>query len=667
MIEWVRNHRQTSFCIVLVLATFAVYLPVRNHEFVRFDDDVYITQNSNVQSGLSWQNIKWAFTTRQAGNWHPLTWLSHMLDCTLFGQNAGRHHLVNVLFHLANTILLFIVLSRMTKGLFTSAFVAALFALHPLHIESVAWAAERKDVLSTLFWLLTILAYVRYTQRPSAGRYIAAIAFFVLGLLSKPMLVTLPFVLLLLDYWPLERIRNPKSEIRNSGFSILNSLIEKIPFFALSAISSLITFFVQQKGGAMSVIPLGMRIDNAICSYLNYIGKMFWPLRLAVFYPLAPGYFPVARAVIYAVILALVTVLLVYHGRRFKYLLVGWLWYIGTLVPVIGIVQVGSQAMADRYTYIPLIGLFIIIAFGAADLLRNIPFRKSISAALALVILSACVLVTSLQLRFWKNSFLLLDHTMTIVENSSASVFSGLGNPADSAKHLSGAFRDIPNSPIIHNNFANVLKDVGKFDEAIEHYKFALELDPNFDVARRNLASVLVARGDYDEAIKQIKISKGPDVDVAWLHQDLAVYLKTQGKIEDAVIQLKKAIALKPDSAGLLNSIGIALVENGQPAEAVEYYNRVLRIDPNNIFTHGRLALALATLGRTDEAIGHCRVVLNARPNDVEMHINLGLLLQKQGKLDEAVESYKKALQIDPSCKRASDALAALAQQKKRQ
>jgi tetratricopeptide (TPR) repeat protein len=662
MIECVRNHRQMLLCIVLVMATFAVYLPVRNHEFVRFDDDVYITQNPNVQSGLSLQNIKWAFTTQQATNWHPLTWLSHMLDCTLFGQNAGRHHLVNVLFHLANTILLFVVLSRMTKGLFPSAFVAALFALHPLHVESVAWAAERKDVLSTLFWLLTMLAYVRYTQRPSAGRYLAAIAFFVLGLLSKPMLVTLPFVLILLDYWPLNRIN---SKLAGEGrFSILNSIREKVPFFALSAISSLITFIVQQKGGAMSAIPLNIRIDNAICSYLSYIGKMIWPIRLAVFYPFAPGNLSPAEVVVYAVILVLITILLVYHGRRCKYLLVGWLWYLGTLVPVIGLVQVGAQAMADRYTYIPLMGLFIIIAFGGADLLRNIPFRKSVSAVLALVILSACILVTSLQLRFWKNSYLLFDHTMSIIENSSANVFSGLGSPADFDKHLAGAFKYIPNSPVIHNNFANVLRDDGKLDEAIEHYKFALEFDPDFTLARRNLATAFVARGRYDEAVEQSKISKGPDADVARLYQDLAAFLKSQGKTEDAVIQLKKALALKPDSIGLLNSIGLALVENGQPAEAVEYYNRALRIDPNDILTHGQLVLALAPLGRIDEAIEHCRVVLAARPNDAEMQTNLGILLQRQGKLDEAVESYKKALQIDPSCKRASDALA---QQKNRQ
>ena len=416
----------------LAIVTLAVYWPVHNHQFVNYDDNVYVTENQTIHSGPTLQNIKWAFTTGYASNWHPLTWLSLMLDCRLFGINAPAHHIVNLLFHIANTLLLLIVLNRMTKQLWPSAFVAALFALHPLHVESVAWVAERKDVLSTLFWLLTMLAYA--ICRASIGRpLLFTLVLFVLGLMSKPMLVTLPFVLLLLDYWPLGRLFNPR-------FSIIRLLLEKLPFIIFSAASSIITFIVQQKGGAMAAIPFKERIANTAISYLTYIGKMFWPAHLAVFYPHPAGFISAAKAISYALTLILITAILLYYGRRYKYLAVGWLWYLGTLVPVIGIVQVGSQAMADRYAYVPLIGLFVIIAFTIAELAPKIPFRKIFLTVLAAAVLIACVIATSIQLKFWKNSFLLFEHTLAVIQgnsimqNNSANVIIDQGKPEDTAK-----------------------------------------------------------------------------------------------------------------------------------------------------------------------------------------------------------------------------------------
>lgn len=663
MIEQVHNRRYLLVCILLGAATFAVYLPVRNHEFVYYDDNVYVTKNPNVQSGLSWQGVKWAFTSGYASNWHPLTWLSHQLDCQLFGLNAGAHHIVNILVHVANTILLFIVLNRMTKGFWQSAFVAGLFALHPLHVESVAWVAERKDVLSTLLWLLTMLSYVRYAERPSAGRYIVTLVLFALGLMAKPMLVTLPFVLLLLDYWPLGRLGNPK-------YSIRRLLFEKLPLLFLSAASSVVTYLVQQKTGAVIAMPLSERIPNAICSYLTYIGKMIWPVRLAVFYVHPVNTLPAVRVVTYAVILVLMTVFFACYNRRHRYLLTGWLWYIGTLVPVIGIVQVGAQAMADRYTYVPLIGLFIIIAFVAAQLSGKIPLRKIILPAAAGVILLASALVTSIQLKYWKNSFALFDHALTVIENNAvmqnnyANILSELGRPAEAVKHLDEALKYIPNSPVIHNNFGIALEDLGRLDEAIEHYNFALELDPNFTLAHYNLGVALVKQGRYDEAVRHYKLYIGPDVNVTDVQQDLAKMLARQGKVADAVGQFQKVLAARPDSAEVLSNLGYALAQSGDPEQAIKYYNNALRIDPDHIITHGRLALALAAVGRIDEAIDQCRIVLKARPDDAEMFTNLGILLQSKGNLEEASEAYKKAVQIDPNSTKARENLTALTQNK---
>jgi Tfp pilus assembly protein PilF len=584
MAEHIHNYRLVLLCFLLAVVTSAVYLPVRNHEFVRYDDDVYVTRNPNVQSGLTAQNIKWAFTTVHAANWHPLTWLSHQLDCQLFGQNSGAPHLVNVVFHVVNTLLLFVVLNRMTKRLWPSAFVAALFALHPLHVESVAWVAERKDVLSTLFGLLTMLAYVRYAERSSVVRYLVTLVLFALGLLAKPMLVTLPFVLLLLDYWPLNRLLNSK-------FSILNSLFEKLPFFFLSAVSSVITYITQQKSGAMSdvhLVSFRERIANAIVSYLDYIGKMIWPARLAVLYPLPIGGIPAAKVVLYAIILVLITALIIYHGRRRKYLLVGWLLFLGTLVPVIGIVQVGAQAMADRYAYVPLIGLFIIIAFAAADLFEKIPFRKIVLTTLAGAILPACAVVTSIQLKYWKNSFSLFEHTIAVTKNnyvifnSYASVIGPLGRYEEAAKYLTEAVRIMPNFPEAHHNLGNALRNLGNLDQAIRHYNISLQLDPTYTSAHYGLGLALADKGDYDAAIEHYKICLGPDAD---LKRNTAAARTT-----DQSLNITRA---GPDTPKLLSTIGSAYAQKGQYAQAVEYYKKALQIDPN--FTKAREGLDAVT------------------------------------------------------------------------
>ncbi|MBN2019371.1 MAG: tetratricopeptide repeat protein [Sedimentisphaerales bacterium] len=660
------KYRVPLLCALLAVVTFAVYLPVRNHEFVNYDDDDYVTDNPNIKSGFSWQNFKWAFTTGRSSNWHPLTWLSLMLDCTLFGVKSGPLHLINVVFHITNTLLLFVVFNRMTKRSWASAFIAALFAVHPLHVESVAWVAERKDVLSTLFWLLTMLAYIRYTERKSIIAYITAIVLFGLGLMAKPMLVTLPFVLILLDYWPLSRFLNSK-------FSILNSIIEKLPFFILTIVSSVITFIFQRKGGAVTAIFFKDRILNALCSYLAYIWKMFVPTRLAVLYPhpasiSAGDGMLIVKAVVSAIILILITALLLYYGRRYKYLAFGWLWYLGTLVPVIGIIQVGVQAMADRYTYIPLIGLFVIIAFGAADLLKHIPLSRRVLSTMAAVVLLACVLSTSAQLKHWQTSLTLFEHALAVTKNN-YTILNNYGNslsdqdrPYEAVIYFNEAIKILPNAPDIRNNFGVALKKLDRIDDAIEQYNIALRLEPNYAVAHLNLGVALMAKGEYDAAIEHYKFYLGCDANDVNLQQGMAISLATQGKVGDAVGRFKKALAARPDSAEVLGNLGYALAQSGKPGEALEYYYRSLLLDPNNIITHGRLALALAAVGKIDESIEQCRIVLAARPDDAEMHTNLGILLQAKGKFDQAVESYKKALQFDPNDQKARENLNALTQ-----
>jgi protein O-mannosyl-transferase len=529
-----RKRLYLLLCTVLVLAVIIVYWPARNNDFINFDDDVYVTDNPNIQSGLNWQSVKWALTTSYFSYWHPLTWLSHTLDWQLFGGRPGPQHLVNVFLHAANSLLLFIVLNRVTKRIWPCIFVAGLFALHPLNVESVAWIAERKNVLSTLFWFLTMLAYARYAERPSAGRFIAAIVFFEMGLMSKPMLVTLPFVLLLLDYWPLGRFSASRR-------SITKLILEKVPFILLAGVSCIITFISQKQVGTVTSAPFKERFANVICSYIDYIGKMFWPSHLGVLYPFPADFLPVAKVIPDGILLILITALVFYYGRRFKYLIVCWLWYLGTLVPVIGIIHVGGQAMADRYSYVPLIGIFIIIAFGAADLSLKIPFRKVILATLASAVLLACAVVTSIQLTYWKDSLTLFDHTLTVIESKSSHVVS-----AASGRHLDEAFRFIPNSPVIHNNYGNALRKAGRIDEAIDYYKFALLLDPKYASARYNLAISLGVKGRYDEAAEQCRIYLSMYPNDADMQTNLGIMLLKQGKLDEAIESIKKALQIDP-------------------------------------------------------------------------------------------------------------------------
>ena len=493
--------RVILICLVLTSMVLAVFAQVRSHEFINYDDYDYVTGNNAVLTGLSWQNVQWAFTTNQASNWHPLTWLSLMLDRQLFGVNPAGFHITNLILHIANILLLFMVLKKMTGALWQSAFVAALFALHPLHVESVAWIAERKDVLSTFFWLLAMLTYVRYVKQPNTARYLLVLLIFALGLMAKPMLVTLPFVLLLLDYWPFQR------KISR------HLLVEKIPFFALSVISSIITFLVQQNTAMTDIdaFSLNGRIANVFLSYAQYIGKMFWPQNLAVFYPFSTERIPFWQVAACVLLLLGISVFVVYLGRNQKYLLVGWFWFVGTLVPVIGIIQVGSQAMADRYTYVPLIGLFIMVSFGGAELFGKLRYGIRISAVSAAVIISALMVCTYRQAGFWRSSITLFEHATQVTQNNYLA-YSNLSNAFGQKGDYDAAIKNGLESLRIRPNYDRPCYNLGMAyyfkgdrEKAIYYWTDTLKINPKYPDANYNLATVFLAKNDTAGAIKHLQ------------------------------------------------------------------------------------------------------------------------------------------------------------------
>ncbi|MDD5063915.1 MAG: tetratricopeptide repeat protein [Phycisphaerae bacterium] len=598
-------------CVVLVLTTVIAYEQVRYNDFVGYDDYSYVTENPNVTGGITSESIRWAFTTPYAYNWHPLTWLSHMLDCRLFGLNPTGHHIINLLFHIANTLLLFWVLKRMTGAIWQSAFVAAVFALHPLHVESVAWAAERKDVLSSFFWMLTMIAYVRYAEQPSIKRYLPVVLAFSLGLLSKPMVVTLPFVLLLLDWWPLGRGKWGRL------------IAEKIPLFALAAVSSLVTYIVQQRTGAMAgadLLPVTIRTTNALVSYINYIGKMIYPSGLAVFYP-HPLKLQIWQPIVSAVMLTVISTIVIYMGRRRRYLAVGWLWYLGTLVPVVGLVQVGLQAMADRYTYLPLIGIFIMVSWGAAELTAKWRYRNAVLGITASVILVAMLICTRTQMHYWQNSLTLFGRALEVTEDNQ----------------------------VMQTNYGNALLEKGQFEESITHLKEALKLRPEDFEARYNLGLAFLNLGKIDEAIVCFTESLKTSDKVYKVHSDLGLAYAEKGNLDMAIGHYKEALRLQPDYVKAINNLGSALKKQGKIDEAIKQWERALQLQPDFANPHYNLGVAMAEQGKYDDAVNHLKEALRIRPGWAEAHYELGGVYIRQGKRKQAAEQFAEALRLDPN------------------
>jgi tetratricopeptide (TPR) repeat protein len=596
---------------LLTIGTLAVFSSVRHHDFINYDDNLYVTENEHVLAGLTWQGVIWAFTATHAWNWHPLTWLSHMLDCELFGVGAGGHHLTNLLLHAANSVLLFLVLFMMTRALWRSAVVAALFALHPLHVESVAWVSERKDVLSTLFWISAMGAYTWYARAPGWRRYLVVCCLVALGLMAKPMLVTLPLVFLLLDYWPLGRLHFDQR-------SSVSSLVwEKIPLFVLSALSAVVTFLVQQQEGAiqsLELVPLKVRVANALVAYAGYLRKMIWPKDLAVFYP-HPGSVPFWKPAVACFFLLAVCVLVKHKGRLHPYLVTGWLWYLGTLVPVIGIVQVGAHSMADRYAYVPLIGLFIMLVWGTHDLTREWLYRKIILVPLVTAYILALAAGTWQHLGHWKNSISLFEHAVRVTSNNYiahlnlGTAWYSKGEVDVAISHFSKALRINANHANIHDSLGVALLAKGRFKEAIPHFSRALEIDPDAEGAKGNLK---IALRHMDE----------PD-DEAEGHNRKAIALAAEGKVDAAIALFKEAIRMKPDFFEGHYNLGNAFARQEELDEAIHHYEEAIRISPHYAEARNNLGIALAKQGKLDEAIEHFSGALQIRPDFSEARKNL--------------------------------------------
>ena len=602
---------------LLAIMTLAVFWQVLGHDFLNYDDDDYITANRYVREGLTPASVAWAFTTFHESNWHPITWLSHMLDYRLFGLHAIGHHFVSLLIHLANVLLLYQILRSMTGSIWRSGFVAALFAVHPLHVESVAWVSERKDVISTLFALLAILAYLHYVACPGLLRYALVVGLFALGLMSKPMVVSLPAVLLLLDYWPLDRLN---SVGRFQRFRRL--LAEKLPLLVLSTASSVVTCLAQKSGqslGTLERFPLVARIGNALVSYVAYIWKAVYPAKLAVFYPHPGSSLSLSEIIGAFAFLTCVTWLAVLAASRRPYIAVGWLWYIVTLVPAIGLIQVGWQGMADRYTYVPLVGLFIIAAWGIPDLVCGLvsrwktkpsegyvlPFSSALSlgvvACMSIIILAAAAWK---QTGYWKDNFTLFGHALRVTRDNA----------------------------VAHNNLGLAYAAEGKARQAIIEYTKAIEIEPGWADAHNNLG---------------------------------ILYLRMR-QIEPAEVQFRHVLKIAPQHPAGHNNLGATLLQKGDTNEAIKHFRAAIKADPRYARAYINLGTALDMIGRSDEALRSYLDAVRVDPTMADAHYNLGLSLAQKGKIKDAIKHYEEALRLHPDWPEAMNNLAWLLATQKR-
>lgn len=598
--------RKAFILAFLVLATAVAYSPVCHNQFVNYDDPLYITNNPRVFQGLSWDAVKWAFTTGQGSNWHPLTWLSLMLDCQLFGEHVFWHHAENVLWHILNTLLLFGILSRATGAVWRPAMVAALFALHPLHVESVAWASERKDMLSTFFAFLALATYLRYAEKPAFSRYALILLFLAFSLLSKGMWVTFPFVLLLLDVWPLERISKirlpvPPNPSRFGSVTIRRAILEKMPMLAISAAGSVVTLLAQHSGGAVvatSILAVPDRLGNAASSCVLYLWKTIWPSNLAVFYPYQPG-LPKLQIGLSCLVLAVITWIALRQFRKRPYLSTGWFWYLGTLVPVIGLVQVGSQAMADRYTYVPLIGIFIAVVWGASEFvsrLKSVP----LIAGLAAPVILACGVLTFVQVGVWRDSITLFKHALAVAPESCLAhhnlgyEYLLRGETAAAHRHLEAALKLMPDYAQAQYNFGNCLNKEGDLPGAMEHYRRAIELKPDYEQAYYGLGNALASQGKFDEAEVQFRGALRLKPDYAEAHIKYGNLLFLENKTDAAMSHFRTAVEIQPGNDEALRALAGACARGRNYEEAVKYFRLALKSNKDNPSTLNDLAWILA-------------------------------------------------------------------------
>jgi Flp pilus assembly protein TadD len=613
-----RNQLFVGACLVLALVTLIVYWPITHHGFTNIDDDGYITANPHVGAGATWSGVVWAFKTEFAGNWHPLTMITLMLEHQIYGSSAAGYHLTSLLFHIVNTLLLFLLLNEMTGALWRSAFVAALFAWHPLHVESVAWAAERKDVLSAFFWMLTLLAYVQYVKKSNAGRYFLTLLMFAFGLMSKPMVVTLPFVLLLMDYWPLRRLRLIRESAESTSRENRSSLIatdtsprqsvfvlvfEKLPFFALALVINIVTYLAQKSDGAIWHPPIYTRMANALTAYLRYISKTFWPVDLAVVYPYS-RHWPVGLVIFALLFLAIWSALFVLWARRRPYLIVGWCWFLGALFPTIGLVQAGVQSMADRYTYIPSIGLFILVVWGINDFLDLRPHKRKIAALAGTMALGSCLACSWLQSRYWQNSITLFLHAIQVTTDNY----------------------------LAYNCLGNALEELGRKDEALALYTESVRVEPTYAPGQFNLGMMLLERGKLDEASNHLGLAVQLTPRNAIFQFDLGTFLLQHGNLDEAANHFTAALDVAPDFTSAHNGLAQVLYRQNKPREAISQYREALRSWPDFPEAHNGLGLILLQQNKLDDAITQLSEAVRLKPDYAEAKTNLAAALAKRGK-----------------------------------
>jgi len=684
--------REWIICIFIVMIILAVYWQVGNHDFISYDDRAYVTKNHVVKTGLNLESVKWAFTATYEHNWHPLTWLSHMLDYQIYGLNPGGHHFTNILFHIANSILLFLIFRRMTKAVWESAFIAILFAIHPLHVESVAWVAERKDVLSTFFWMLTIGAYVFYCENPGTKRYLLTVSLFALGLMAKPMVVTLPFVLLLIDYWPLNRLHkkqfikiNPlkeeaqerkssnKRKIKKSRakktvsnhetqkldfqWTAISRLIyEKIPFLALALVSCIITIYAQQKLiQPLWSLPISLRIGNAIISYSHYLINMIWPFKLALYYP-HPITLSLWQVVASCIFLVVVSSFAIVTLRKFHYFAVGWFWYMGTLLPVIGIIQVGAQSMADRYTYIPLIGIFIVIVWGTSDLIQRWEYigKKSILVLAGGIVLSVLLITTWMQVGYWKNSETLYQHALNVTTKNDVMHYNmGVislerGKIAEAINHHTAAIAIDPYYVDAHLNLGDALDKMGERDKAMKHYAMVLKIAPQHFKAHLRLGNIFFEQNKTDRALIHFSKAIRLDPGSAYAHIRLGNTFAKTGKLDSAVKCYLDAAKIEANNASTYYNLGNVYYKSGDVEGAVEYYSKALVISPSLKEGHNNLGNALMRSGKIEVAIAHFRESLRIDPDFDVASVNLKKALLILQEIDVSIKNSENALKIEP-------------------
>jgi tetratricopeptide (TPR) repeat protein len=626
----IRDRRFMQYCprplwiyTGLFALIFAVYGQVARFDFVNYDDPDYVTLNPHVTAPLTFESLSWAMTTGYAANWHPVTWLSHMLDFQLFGLNGGFHHLTSVLLHVTSTMLLFAALWRMTAAFWPAALVAGLFALHPLRVESVVWIAERKDTLSTFFWMLTMLAYARYVERPNAPRYLFVFSAFTLGLMSKSMLVTLPFVLLLLDVWPLHRINRTNAWRR---------IAEKVPMIVMSSAVSVLTYLVQQRGGAvmtLNLVPFSLRVENALISYGTYLRMLIWPVGLAAIYPF-PRTISLWQPIATGIVLTGMSLLVFWKGRSYKYLTVGWVWYLGTLVPVLGLIQVGEQARADRYTYTPSIGFLLIAVWGVRDMVQNYPRLRRATPYVAGAVLAACVGLSAVQVSYWRNTFTLFSHAIAVTENNYFA-YNALGalmlsrnSPAEALPYLSKALEYNPYIAQAQANMGMALDDLDRRSEALSHFKQAIQIDPENADAQAGLGLALTEMGAGDEGLAH----------------------------------MREALRLRPDSAHDYFELGEVYGLLDRMNEAEQAFRDSIRLEASDPRSHFNLGIALGRQGKLSEAADAFRAAIHLKPDYPAAWFNLGSAQAQDGLLNDAVTSFNEAVRLKPDFSEARDALA---------